>query len=79
MLKMQQSAGCGKQPAADLGQSPCSWTVARPGLLALQKGLGYSWVAVGRSRMQHPGLAEVLVQEGVSTGATTWAAGGKHP
>lgn len=49
--KNKQSVGCGQQPAADVGQSPCSWTVARPGLLALEKGLGYSWVAVGRRRM----------------------------
>lgn len=77
--KNKPSAGCGQEPAADVGQSPCSWTVTRPELLALEKGLGYSWVAVGRSRMQQPRLAEVLVQERVSTGATTWAAGGKHP
>lgn len=77
--KNKQSAGCGQQAAADVGQSPCSWTVAMPGLLALEKGLGYSWVAMGKSRIQQPGLAEVLVQERVSTGATTWAAGGKYP
>lgn len=77
--KNKQSAGCGQQVAAYVGQSPCSWTVAMPGLLSLGKGLGYRWVAMAKSRIQQPGLAQVLVQKGVSTGATTWAAGGKHP
>lgn len=77
--KNKRSAGCDQQPAADVGQSSRPWTVARPGLLEKEKGLGYSWVAVGRSGIQQSGLAEVLVQEGFSTRATTWAAGGKHP
>lgn len=56
-------------------QSPVSLDSGNARAACTGKGTG---TQLGRSRIQQPQLAEVLVQKGVSTGATTWAAEGKH-